>query len=262
MPPRKTERSGKSSGVIVALLFAGIILAAGWMFWFGHDKAPVSETVSQTTAETVQPEPVIDYDRMEKDAGVRALMRERKEAYGVNEGIDLIMKGDESLKIGDSTVSMREILEKIRLKKGDIIEKDIRPETGSADLVEKTEAYGIYIVQPGDNIWNIHFRFLKDYFDRKGVRLSPSSDEPDRHGRSSGIGKILKFSENMVYIYNIHEHELDVDLDMIQPLSKIVVFNMAEVFALLDRIDYEVVRRIQFDGETLWIPAEQSTVTE
>jgi hypothetical protein len=66
----------------------------------------------------------------------------------------------------------------------------------------------------------------------------------------------------MVYIYNILEHELDVDLDMIQPLSKIVVFNMAEVFALLDRIDYEVVRRIQFDGETLWIPAEQSTVTE
>jgi hypothetical protein len=124
------------------------------MFWFGHDKAPVSETVSQTTAETVQPEPVIDYDRMEKDAGVRALMRERKEAYGVNDGIDLIMKGDESLKIGDSTVSMREILEKIRLKKGDIIEKDIRPETGSAGPGGKRPC-----------VWNIHRSTGRQYLE-------------------------------------------------------------------------------------------------
>ena len=108
-----------------------------------------------------------------------------------------------------------------------------------------------------DNIWNIHFRFLKDYFEKRGISLSPISDEATANGYSSGVGKILKFSENMVYVYNVKDHHLDVNLDLIHPLSKVVVFDMGRVFALLDQIDYENVNRIQFDGETLWIPAKQ-----
>ena len=90
------------------------------------------------------------------------------------------------------------------------------------------------MVRAGDNIWNIHFRFLRAYFNLRNIGLAPMSDEPDAHGFSSGVGKILKFSENMVYIYNLREKKLDVDLNMLQPLSKIVIFNMGEVFALLD----------------------------
>jgi hypothetical protein len=98
---------------------------------------------------------------------------------------------------------------------------------------------------------------MKDYFQHKGVLLEPQSDEPDKKGVSSGMGKILKFSEHMVYIYNIKERKLDIDLDLLYPLSKIVIFNMGEVFSLLDQIDYERVNQIQYDGETIWIPAEQ-----
>jgi hypothetical protein len=76
-------------------------------------------------------------------------------------------------------------------------------------------------------------------------------------GYSTGVGKILKFSENLVHIYNLRERTLDSDLHFIHPLSKIVVYNMGRVFALLDRIDYKDVNRIQFDGETLWLPAVQ-----
>ncbi len=61
----------------------------------------------------------------------------------------------------------------------------------------------------------------------------------------------------MVYIYNIRQHKLDVNLNLIHPRSKIVVFNMAEALSLLDQIDYRNVKHIRFDGETLWIPAEQ-----
>ena len=122
---------------------------------------------------------------------------------------------------------------------------------------EKFEAYGIYVVRENDNIWNIHFSFMKDYFQHKGVLLEPQSDEPDKKGVSSGMGKILKFSEHMVYIYNIKERKLDIDLDLLYPLSKIVIFNMGEVFSLLDQVDYEHVNQIQYDGETIWIPAEQ-----
>ncbi len=31
--------------------------------------------------------------------------------------------------------------------------------------------------------------------------------EPDRRGLSSSVGKILKFSEKMVYIYNLEERK-------------------------------------------------------
>jgi hypothetical protein len=118
-------------------------------------------------------------------------------------------------------------------------------------------AYGIYVVQPTDNIWNVHFRFLKDYFQQRGVRLSSAADEPRRSGSSSGVGKILKFSETMVHIYNLRDKKLDVDLNLIHPLTKIVIFDMGQVFSLLDQIDYAHVNHIQFDGKTLWIPAKQ-----
>ena len=61
----------------------------------------------------------------------------------------------------------------------------------------------------------------------------------------------------MVYIYHLEEKKLVDGLDSIYPLTKIIVYNMDRVFALLDQIDYNHVNRIQFDGETLWIPAEQ-----
>ncbi len=120
---------------------------------------------------------------------------------------------------------------------------------------EGIEIYGVYVVQPGDNIWNIHFEFLKEYFRNRGVRLSPASDEKTPKGVSSGVGKILKFSEKMVHIFNLRERELESDLDMIHPLSKIVVFNMGQAFDLLNQIDYENITEIRFDGENLWVPA-------
>jgi hypothetical protein len=51
---------------------------------------------------------------------------------------------------------------------------------------------------------------------------------------------------------------LDTDLDLIEPNSKIVVYSMKDVFALLDQIDYAKVERIQFDGETIWLPHADS----
>ena len=84
----------------------------------------------------------------------------------------------------------------------------------------------------------------------------PSADEPDKRGRSSGVGRLLKFSELMVFIYNVKERKLSLDLNLIHPFSKIVVFNMGEVFSLLNEIDYGKIDRIRFDGDTIWIPAE------
>jgi hypothetical protein len=238
-----------------------IILAAGGLWFVSRQGRGPERDIGRELA-TVQeptrppePERVIDYGKLkdEEDEELNALMKKRKEPYGIDKGLDMVVKPDESIKVGEETVAMREIVDEVRLKQGEILEADLK--TGIKDY--GPDEYGIYVVQPNDNMWDIHFRLLKEYYDHKQVELSPLADEPDRLGYSSGVGKILKFSEQMVHIYNMKERKLDSDLDLIYPLSKVVIYNMEKVFALLERIDYQDVQRIEFDGETLWLPAEQ-----
>jgi hypothetical protein len=195
-----------------------------------------------------QEQPLIEFGS--KDKSAQDLMAERKAEYGMKEGVDIIARSDEKVKIGERVISMQEIADQIQLENGKIVEKDI-----AGGPTRPVQTFGIYVVQPGDNIWNIHFRFLRDYFENRGVRLSPLADEPDERGYSSGVGKLLKFSENLVYIYNIQEKSFTEDLNLIYPMSKIVIYNMDKVYALLDSIDTSQIDEIQFDGENLWIPA-------
>ena len=118
--------------------------------------------------------------------------------------------------------------------------------------------YGIHVVLPGDNVWNIHFNVIKDYYSSRGISVEPEADEPNEAGMSSGVGKILKFSEKTVIIYNLAEDRIDTNIDLIQPLSKIVVYNLSRVFSLLEQISYENVDRVKFDGTTLWIATDKS----
>ena len=252
MPAKKPNKTPYIVMILVILLAAGLTI-------FFTRPIPVQPPAAIPEPEQVkQPQKkpaLIDYNQLESDEQTKNLMADRKAEYGVDQGVDMIAKADETLKVGETIVSMKEILEQIRLKKGGIVENDLQS-NGTA-TVPGEGVYGIYVVQQTDNIWNIHFKFLKDYFIHRGISLSPSSDEPDTKGYSSGVGKVLKFSENMVHIYNLEEKKLVDDLDIIVPLNKIIVYNMDQVFALLDQIDYEHVNRIQFDGETLWVPAAQ-----
>ena len=141
---------------------------------------------------------------------------------------------------------------------------DLSPETHldiyppqSPKPYETSTYLGIRVVQPGTNIWEIHFDLLKEYFQHKGITLSPHADEPKKSGESSGVGKILKFSEQLVNIYNLKSQTFENNLNVLQPLSVIVIYNMSEIFGVLDDIDYSVIERIEFDGESLLIPSAQ-----
>lgn len=250
MPKKSSEISRKSIGIIVSCII--LVAVTGLFFWLKKNAKVTPQNTPEKVHTPVTGETVIDYNNIEKDKALMALMQKRKAEYGIEKGVDMITKSDESFKIGNSTVSMQEILDKIRIRSGDIVEKDLT--STKMDSTKHSEAFGIHVVRPGDNIWNIHFNFLKDYFAHKGISLSPLADEPEKGGQSSGVGKLLKFSERTVNIYNIKEHRIDIDLDLIYPLSKVVVYNMDQIFSLLDLIDYEHVNRIQFDGDTLWIP--------
>ncbi len=290
--------------IIFAVIFTGAVAGVWWFWWKDHppmaeqpkEEIPVIAQEPEKRDPPAKPQPVMDYGKLDKDLKFKDMMQKRKADYGLDEGVDMVVKSDEAIKVGGSTVSMQEILDKIRLKEGDLVEKDLKggqpteKTEGAADSSRETDqagnrmkeaasegeakpldqelrisfisedptgVYGIYVVESGDNVWNIHFEFLKTYFAKKKISLSSRADEPSILGHSSGVGKLLKFSEKMVYIYNVKEKRLDLDLNQIHPLSKIVVFNLARAFALLDQIDYRNVNRIQFDGETLWIPADQ-----
>ena len=158
----------------------------------------------------------------------------------------------EMAKLESYMKSIQDDINTLMLKKGDL-ESELKQLLTEK---EKPEAYGIYVVQNGDNIWDVHFAFLTEYFTSRGIVLSRTADEPDAGGKSSGVGKILKFSENIVYIYNTRDRRLEKDINMIHPLSKIVVFNMGQVFELLDRLAYGDIEKIEFDGDNLWLPAE------
>jgi hypothetical protein len=320
MPEQQANRPRKHAGRWVISLFILVLAAAGLWMWSArqppggaapdaHRSAvPPAATADAQKVVSMRPPTVIGEDALAAQPQLRELMSERKARFGIDKGVDFIAAPDEAIEVGGVTVPMSEILDKIRLKRGDIIEKNLdgrrtpeeilaeldRLEPQMADAGRRAAAgdpaaraevddlttrrarlerelstvvagsqadgqvtlYGIYVVRKNDNIWNIHFNFLKDLFNHKGIALSPRADEPSLSGKSSGVGKLLKFSENMVAIYNVREHRLETDLNLITPDSKIVVFNFSRVFAMLDEIDYSNIDQIQFDGETIWIPAQ------
>ncbi|SHK10120.1 hypothetical protein SAMN02745216_02869 [Desulfatibacillum alkenivorans DSM 16219] len=339
----KTASSGQrvsKSGVLALIL---VIIAAGvivLLVYQGGEDAKKPQTAPAPAAQEPVPAArqgaaqekesvVIDYNKVDgqgdQDQDMANLMDERKAKYGVDQSLDMIVNEDESIKVGEYTVSMKEIMDDVKLSRGEIVVDEINPDgkgglrmaqnkpvadgagqgraesattadgagqdraqnataaeaqeanlrqggtaskeaggarasTGSGSPAKPAAApkgraeFGVYVVQPGDNIWNIHFKLLDEFFAHQGVRLSPLADEPSNNGFSSGVGKILKFSENMVAIYNLKTRQVDQDLNMIQPLSKVVVYNMTHVFDLLRQIDYSQVNMIQFDGDTLWLP--------
>ncbi|MBT9448226.1 MAG: hypothetical protein GWM81_02045, partial [Desulfobacterales bacterium] len=59
-----------------------------------------------------------------------------------------------------------------------------------------------------------------------------------------------------VHIYNLKTDQIDTNLSVLDPLQKVVIYKMDVIFDLLDQLDYKRVDRLEFDGETLWIPQE------
>jgi len=270
------KKNGKNKFLILGVILFGVIVFA--FLYFNKGKVPqkIHATRDKTMAlpqnkadkntkhmnqdGIVQGDivvmPTIDYKDLNKNKALKDLMVARKLSLGIKNSLDMIVNSDENFTIGDIQISMRDILEKAFIKKGDVFQEKI--EESGAVRPHKIKEFGIYVVQPGDNIWNIHFNILKEYYEYKGIKVASDSDEPIDHGLSSGVGKILKFSETMVIIYNLVDKKVASNIDLLEPLSKIVVYNMDEVFSLLQEINYKNIERIQFDGKTIWIPTKKS----
>lgn len=178
----------------------------------------------------------------------KELMDKRKSEYGVDKGLDMVIKSDEKVSIYDKTIDMEKIEEDSKILRGELISSDL---SGKKD--GGLQNYGLYIVKEKDNLWDIHFRLLKELFNNKGIKLSSKADEPDKKGYSSGVGKILKFSEAMVSIYSLDTGAISFDINNIEPSGKVVIYKMNEIESLLKDITLKEIENVVFDGRNIWI---------
>ncbi|MCK5101152.1 MAG: hypothetical protein KAR45_23785, partial [Desulfobacteraceae bacterium] len=175
-----------------------------------------------------KPKPTINYSELEENEDLKKTMQDRKKKYDLKDSLDMIVDSDETFKIKQTEISMVKILKQAALKRGEVVEENIGEDLNNKEIKQ----YGIYVVKSGDNIWNIHFNILKEYYSKKNITMGMKADEPDKMGFSSGVGKILKFSEKLVIIYNLELGTIDSNINIIEPLTKIIIYNMSEVFAL------------------------------
>jgi hypothetical protein len=224
------------------------------------------------------------------DKSLKELVQKRKKEFGVKKSVDMVVKPGEHIRVGKEIIPLDLILAQIKTQKNDQqtslgtpsqpeepspervahdspgAERPIQKESrlnpapvASQDphkplrprpLERPVSYYGIYVVRSGDNLWDIHFAFLREYFGARGIRISSNADQP-RGSASSGVGRILKYAETMVYIFNLKTKTLSTDLNSLKPKEKVVIFNLSALDEALAPLTYRQVNRIRFDGRDL-----------
>jgi hypothetical protein len=254
---------------VAALALLAVVLAA--LVYFGRDEIAPPAGQKQTSAQpqgqspspapeaTAAPPapapsgqgPVVDIPQPGQGLPSAQQVTEqaqRKAPYGVDKSLDAVLRGDETLRVGEHKVAVAELERKLTVEqRGQLLDKPLGPD-------QKMAAWGVHLVRPGDNLWHIHYALLREYMAKRGVNLPPNADQPTPQGRSSGVGKVLKFAENMVGVYNLKTQHMDRDLNLLEPGEKVVVFNLTEIFEQLARIEPADLEGVLYDGRVLLFP--------
>ena len=285
--PPQFRRPPRARWPWVVLAVAVVGLAAAnhrfqWVPWPWAVSRPAdlpTEPVAPTPSAPNFTSQVLDYGKL-RDGEAPAMDRlitERKEEYGLDHSVDMVVENHESIKVGEETVSIQDILAAIDaaadsgapialpvLDRPEVQEEDLNaatpPPTPPPANPEKrvVEYYGVYVVRSGDDLWDIHFAFLREYLKHRGVEIPPDADQT-RHadGTSNWVSRILKYAESMVHIYNMKTRSIDTNLDTLSPDSKVVIFNITRLHRILGAVDAEHLPEIEFDGKELILPGTE-----
>lgn len=215
---------------------------------------PAGKEQAQSQDKALQPPPpskngVVQVDPQGKaDQAQAEEQAKRKEPYGLDKSLDAVVRSDESIKVGDTVVAVGDLERKLVVgQRGEILEKPLGE-------TKRVSAWGVHVVRPGENLWDIHYRLLREYLKSRGVDLPSGADRPDPQGFSSGVGKILKFAEHMVGVYNLKTGKMSTDLNLLEAGHKVVVFNLSEIFMELAKIDPHDLSGVMYDGRVLLFP--------
>jgi hypothetical protein len=231
---------------------------------------------------------VIDFAKIrdESDLDLNRMIDQRKGDFGLAESVDMVVAPEEAIKVGRETVSVADIIDQIEGRAADgqgeedlpvlnpesfepLVERDIgetspplpepqvvagKPETPKPAEPPKPpqDFYGVYVVRGGDNLWDIHFSFLREYLKHMGMEVSDRADE-GVGGRSTGVSRILKYAETLVHIYNMKTRKLDRNIHLLEPETKVVIFNLSHLDRILGDLKPGQLNRVRYDGRELFI---------
>lgn len=277
-------------GALVLILLANLVF--NWFEWPWRTKessppgqAKVSSTFVKTTTTTTTTARVIDYSQLKTDPNnpseLDRIIAARKKKFGLSSSVDLVVRPDETVIIGGQAFTVDDMLAGRKPKPLDPATEDFVPLTstvqeeniGEADSTpppmpkptpppaqaakpENLDYYGVYIVRSGNNLWDIHFLFLREYMQFREISVSPLADEKTVKGQSSGVSRILKWAEGLVYIFNLNSRSLDKNIDFLEPQEKVVVFNISHLGRILGRIQEREIDQVRYDGQNLFLPEQ------
>lgn len=175
----------------------------------------------------------------------------RKAPYGLKRSVDVVVRGDETIKVGGVEVSVAELERSLVVgARGQVLDRPLGAGQG-------VTVWGVHLVRSKENLWNIHYHLLREFLASRGIALPPDADEPTANGRSTGVGKILKFAEHMVGVYNLKTRAMSAKLDLLEPGHKVVIFNLSEIFEQLAKIEPHNLKGVMYDGRVLLFPGSE-----
>lgn len=191
-----------------------------------------------------------------------ASQEERKKAFELTQSVDHIVLKNEPMDVEGRNVSIQQILRELQGTRdfqqllptiqeseiGGYVRKPIFPNQSQAP---PASYYGVRAVRRGENLWKIHYRIIQEYMARRHIILPPRADEPTANGRSSGVGRLLKFIEKVVFVYNMDRHVLEMNINVIHPDSVLVFFKITDLFAVLDQLKPEDLQWVRFVHDRL-----------
>ncbi len=223
---------------------------------------PGGAGLSATRPDALREEGVIPPAPPLPDVPLESSQKERREAFELKESVDHIVTKEEPFEVGGRRMTiegMQKGLDEALEPKPvlpTILEREIGPSIRKP-VVPKvlprtaTSYYGVRVIRPTENIWNIHYAILKEYMKRRGIELAAFSDEPTPEGKSSGVGRLLKFIENAVLVYNLAGDRFENDLNAIRPHSIVVFFKISHLFEALDRLEPDDLRWLRYVDNSL-----------
>lgn len=260
----KSNPSGSSRWPwLLALVVILAVAAALWVYWDddstkGTKEAKPSPAAGQKAGQDQGagvPGVSQHGDTIKVDGSQQSEQDQRKKPFGLDKSVDAVARSDESIQVGGKKVPVEELERKLVVEqRGEVREKSLQG--------GKVSAWGVHVVRPGDNLWQIHYQLLREYLAGRGVNLPPRADQPQPRGYSTGVGKILKFAEHMVGVYNLRTGQMTRNLNLLEPGQKVVIFNLSEIFAQLDKVDPKEINGVLYDGRVLFFPKpDQAEVT-
>lgn len=202
---------------------------------------------------------------------VESSQEQRKQAFGLMNSIDHIVLKDEPFEVGGKSYTIEQLQSGTRKATGlpeivpEIQEKDVgssvrRPIRANQPAPEKERVYyAVRIVKPYENLWKIHFGLFREYLARRQVLLAADADRPLADGRSSGIGRLLKFVEGVVTVYDVTENRAQKDINLIQPHSVIIYFKISDLFKALDQMQAEDLKWLRYVKGSLRVDRPQES---